>query len=69
MHDLDTKAPSQDGQPAGQSQLFSKYSKGGVVTKESIVAVMNVGLDKRLDKIVKHADKNKDQVVNNDGKY
>ena len=65
MHDLHCKGEKDKKSPS----LFSKYSKGGVVTKESIVAVMNASLDKRLDKIVKHADKNKDQVVNNDGKY
>ena len=51
-----------------ESELFSKYSKNGVVTKESIVKVMDTALDKKLQKIMKHCDKNSDHLVNKDGK-
>ena len=70
MHDLiNCKGEKAQKSRGSGSQLFSKYSKGGVVTKESLVAVMDQTLDKRLKKIVKHADKNADDIVNKDGKY
>lgn len=63
---LDLNCKGEKAASHGHSQLLSLYSNNGVVTKESLVAGMDKSLDKRLKKIVKHADKNDDQVVNND---
>jgi len=45
-------------------KLFNLYSKNGVVDKDSMVAGMKIALDKKLQKVVKHADKDADHVVN-----
>jgi len=62
MFNLNSKA-GKDAK-VGKDSLFGLYSKNGVVDKDSMVAAMKTALDKKLQKVVKHADKNADGVVN-----
>ena len=68
MFNLNSKG-GKDAKGGKDSQLFGLYSKNGVVDKDSMVAGMKIALDKKLQKVVKHADKDADHVVNLDGKY